>query len=66
MKGTMKKYYRYACWHNRYQEPYLIVKRNDSIALFNEILINYGHNKITFVENLRFHGRERIEMVTRI
>ena len=33
-----------------------MVKRNDSITLFNEKLINYGHNKITFVENLRFHG----------
>ena len=35
---------------------YLVVRRNDSIVLFNEVLINYGHNKITYVENLRFHG----------
>ena len=65
-KGTMKTFYRYTCWPNRYQEPYLVVKRDDTIALYNEILINYGHNKITFVENLRFHGRERKGVVNRI
>ena len=33
-----------------------MVKRNDNLTVFNEILIDYGHNKITYVENLRFHG----------
>ena len=55
-RDSMKSYYTYSCWPNRYQEPYLLLRRNDSVALFNEILVNYGHNKITFIENLRFHG----------
>jgi len=29
------------------------VARNDSIALFNEAFINYGFNKISYVETLR-------------
>ena len=33
-----------------------MVRRNDDVVLFNELLVNYGHNKITYVENLRFHG----------
>lgn len=36
---------------------YMLVKRDDNVTVFNEILINYGHNKITYIENLRFHGR---------
>ena len=32
---------------------YLLVARNDSIALFNEAFINYGFNKISYVETLR-------------
>ncbi|OAO13755.1 glycosyltransferase-like protein LARGE2-like protein [Blastocystis sp. ATCC 50177/Nand II] len=55
-RENKQQYYEYDCWPNRYQEPYLVVRRNDSIVLFNEVLINYGHNKITYVENLRFHG----------
>lgn len=32
---------------------YLMVYRNDSMTLFNERFINYGFNKISFVEMLR-------------
>lgn len=35
----------------------MLVKRDDNLTVFNEVLINYGHNKITYIENLRFHGR---------
>lgn len=65
-KDSMKSYYTYSCWPNRYQEPYLLLRRNDSVALFNEILVNYGHNKITFIENLRFHGMFCLDLMIRI
>ena len=32
---------------------YLLVYRNDSITEFNERFINYGFNKISYVETLR-------------
>lgn len=32
---------------------YLMVYRNDSITRFNERFINYGFNKISYVETLR-------------
>ena len=32
---------------------YLLVYRNDSITRFNERFINYGFNKISYVETLR-------------
>ena len=56
-------YYNYTCWPNYLQEPfesmwmitssYLLVYRNDSITRFNEAFINYGFNKISYVETLR-------------
>ena len=57
-------FYEYKCWPNYLQEPYvllrsfvmnsyLLVYRNDSITLFNEAFINYGFNKISYVETLR-------------
>lgn len=52
-RGNYLDYYDYACWKNDLQEPYLLVARNDSIALFNEAFINYGFNKISYVETLR-------------
>ncbi|KNB42772.1 glycosyltransferase-like protein [Blastocystis sp. subtype 4] len=48
-------YQSYSCWPNRYQEPYLVVPRSEEY-LFNEELINYGQNKITYVETLRLNG----------
>ena len=44
------------CWPNRYQEPYVMVKRRDNITDYLEDLVNYGYNKITYIENLRSRG----------
>ena len=44
------------CWPNRFQEPYVMVKRRDNITDYLEDLINYGFNKITYIENLRYRG----------
>ena len=35
---------------------YLLVKRNDDITFFLEKYLNYGLNKISYVETLRNHG----------
>lgn len=35
---------------------YLMVRRNDSITRFHEGFINYGFNKISYVESLRLSG----------
>lgn len=35
---------------------YLLVKRNDEITFFPESYLNYGFNKICYVEILRNHG----------
>ncbi|KAM7454642.1 hypothetical protein BLSTO_04599 [Blastocystis sp. subtype 1] len=62
-KGVYVDYYNYTCWKNYLQEPsviinrmsrsYLLVRRNDSLTAFHEAFINYGFNKISFVEMLR-------------
>ena len=63
-KKEYKMFYEYKCWPNYLQEPYILlcsfvmnsymlVYRNDSITLFNEAFINYGFNKISYVETLR-------------
>ena len=52
----MKPYYNVTCWKNPYQEPYVIVHRNDSIAQFYEGFVNYGFNKISYIETLRLDG----------
>lgn len=62
-KGVYVDYYNYTCWKNYLQEPsviinrmsrsYLLVRRNDSLTAFHEVFINYGFNKISFVEMLR-------------
>lgn len=62
-KGVYVDYYNYTCWKSYLQEPYdiisgvncsyLLVRRNDSLTFFHEAFINYGFNKISFVELLR-------------
>ncbi|KAK8791338.1 hypothetical protein WA171_002285 [Blastocystis sp. BT1] len=51
-----KRYFEMHCWPNRFQEPYVMVKRRDNITDYLEDLINYGFNKITYIENLRYRG----------
>ena len=33
-----------------------MVKRHDGVTEYYEQLINYGYNKIAYIENLRFRG----------
>ena len=39
-----------------FQEPYLMVRRSLSLPLFDERFINYGYNKVQWVEHLRWIG----------
>ena len=43
---------------------YLLVKRNDDITYFLENYLNYGFNKISFVETLRNHGTNLSRLIT--
>ena len=35
-----------------------MIKRSERIPLFNELFINYGFNKVQWIENLRYMGYE--------
>ena len=40
------------CWPNRIQEPYMVLKKHEGMALFDESFINYGNNKIQYCHHL--------------
>lgn len=46
------------CFKERFLEPYVMIKRSERIPLFNELFINYGFNKVEWIENLRYLGYE--------
>lgn len=56
IKHKPKLFHSIHCWPNRFQEPYVMVKRKDGVTDYLEDLINYGFNKITYIENLRYRG----------
>lgn len=39
-------------------EPYVMVRRTEQLPLFDERFINYGFNKVQWIENLRYLGFE--------
>ena len=51
-----KPFYEYTCWRHPFQEPYLVVRRDQSMPLFDEAFVDYGMNKIVYVESLRLMG----------
>ncbi|KAK8816770.1 hypothetical protein WA577_002167 [Blastocystis sp. JDR] len=44
------------CWDNPNQEPLLIVRNHDSLPAFNPSFIDYGFNRVEWVNHLRFSG----------
>ena len=44
------------CFKSFKQEPYVMVKRSSHLPLFDERFINYGKDKISWIENLRYDG----------
>ena len=46
------------CFRQRFMEPYVMVRRTEHLPLFDERFINYGFNKVQWIENLRYLGFE--------
>ena len=46
------------CFRQRFLEPYVMVRRTEHLPLFDERFINYGFNKVQWIENLRYLGYE--------
>ncbi|KAK8809906.1 hypothetical protein WA158_000849 [Blastocystis sp. Blastoise] len=44
------------CFLGSKQEPYVVLKKTNDLPLFNEEFINYGWNKIQWIEHLRYTG----------
>ena len=44
------------CFRQRFLEPYVMVKKTEGMPLFDERFINYGFNKIQWIEHLRYLG----------
>lgn len=44
---------RIKCFPNRFQEPYVMVKREYPFIWFNNKFENYGCNKVQMIEHLR-------------
>lgn len=49
------------CFPNRFQEPYLLLKYDSNTLFFDERFINYGCNKVQYVDHIRHLGKTRIE-----
>lgn len=45
-----------SCFKSYKQEPYVAVKRSSHLPQFDERFINYGKDKISWIENLRYDG----------
>ena len=46
------------CFKERFMEPYVMVRRSEKLPLFDERFINYGFNKVQWIEHLRYLGYE--------
>ena len=44
------------CLNFTHMEPYLIVRKSEEMPLYHPFYVNYGFNKVIFVENLRFES----------
>lgn len=49
------------CFFNRYQEPYVMVKREPGGIRFNNAFVNYGCNKVQFIEHLRSTSKQSMK-----
>lgn len=44
------------CFKGNTQEPYVMVKKSESLPPFDERFVNYGYNKVQWLEHLRYRG----------
>ena len=49
-------YYDYTCFRSSKIEPYVVMKKSNDMPLFDERFINYGWNKVQWIEHLRRRG----------
>ena len=47
---------RIRCFMTDFMEPYLMVRLYPDLPLFDDRFVNYGYNKVEYVENLRQAG----------
>ena len=47
---------RIRCFMTDFMEPYLMVRLSPDLPLFDDRFVNYGYNKVEYVENLRQTG----------
>lgn len=48
----------FGCFPCPWLEPYVMHRRSSSIPLFDETFVNYGFNKVQWIEHLRHRGFE--------
>ena len=46
------------CFRQRFMEPYVMVRNTPDLPLFDERFIDYGFNKVEWIETLRYLGYE--------
>lgn len=44
------------CFITDFQEPYVLMKVHEKMPLFDERFVDYGYNKVQFIEHLRSAG----------
>lgn len=47
---------RLRCFQNRFQEPYVMIRYLPTTPLFDERFVDYGCNKVQYIDNLRNQG----------
>ncbi|KAK8825384.1 hypothetical protein WA538_003080 [Blastocystis sp. DL] len=48
----------FGCFPCPWLEPYVMLRKSSSIPLFDETFVNYGFNKVQWIEHLRHRGFE--------
>lgn len=55
---TKLHFARLRCFANRFQEPYVMLRYLPSTPYFDERFVDYGCNKVQFIDYLRNTGRD--------
>ncbi|KAM7454746.1 hypothetical protein BLSTO_04496 [Blastocystis sp. subtype 1] len=56
MKSYTQDLTNVVCFKGSTQEPYVMVKKTPSLPPFDERFLNYGYNKVQWLEHLRYRG----------
>ena len=46
------------CFRGPWLEPYIMLRSSSMLQLFDETFVNYGFNKVQWIETLRYSGYE--------